>query len=365
MLGPNSVTLEQIEFRHFLDEAIIIQKPDSNKIWIGMSASSGHYSKEDSSFFKSNFFNSDFIGFNVKTIVETDIVNLSQWIREHRHVSQYFSKIELIETENSDDLYVEDVNTVINWIKNENEISKLVTISRAFFDYNKDNPESAFHPITYIDSYSKLKGSLYGHWSQGSGVIGVSPEPLFIKDKENWKTFALAGTISTKIDNYETLIMNDLKEREEHSLVIDDLSSKLKKIASDIHISDTYCFDFGPIAHIKTDLSFTAHPQTSAQDLVNLLSPSAALGGFPSNKVAKHLRKLKYYQFDKDLREFGGVFGFTYKDEAFALVAIRNLYWNQKQACIHSGSGIVKDSDPLRERSEIENKRASILNLFS
>jgi len=99
-------------------------------------------------------------------------------------------------------------------------------------------------------------------------------------------------------------------------------------------------------------------------NLVNILGPTAALGGYPSKLCFEYLRKTKYYQIEKENRYFGGVYGLDLPGLSFGLVGIRNIIWNKDKLSIHSGSGIVQGSIVQNECDEVYKKRKSIEDIF-
>jgi menaquinone-specific isochorismate synthase len=336
-------------FVEFLKGGFILQKPFSKEVLVGI----GKGEDSENSIFISNFFQTNFKNRSAKTIIKTDIDTFSNWV-----ISNSTNKLRIEFALDLDENYVKDVETSIGWINDELPLEKLVSVTRAFFTGINDS-----HPVTQIEKLRCLNGSLYGFWDDVSGTLGVSPEPLFYKSGDNLKTVALAGTISTEIENYEKVIFADKKEINEHELVIKDIVTKLSKYTEKIITKETECFNFGPFAHLKTDIEFSLD-NLNIKELVHALGPTAALGGYPSKLTFSYLPKLNYYSYDGDQREFGGVVGIDSGEDSFGLVMIRNIYWNNNDYIIDSGSGIVGDSNPENERLEVIRKRKSIESIY-
>jgi menaquinone-specific isochorismate synthase len=342
-------TLKNALFSDFVKSGFIVQKPFSKEIWIGI----GKGTNACGGTFLSNFFQTSFRYIPSDYVVKTDIDTFSNWV-----ITNSAEKLKIKFTNDLDDKYEVDVKKSIDWINDADPLEKLVSVTRAFFKGENDE-----HPITQIEKLRCLNGSLYGYWDSDHGTLGVSPEPLFYKNNKTYKTIALAGTISTDIENYEQIIFSDDKEINEHNLVIKDIVSKLDGFSNSIVTKDTHCFNFGPFAHLKTEIEFSLD-NIKVKDLVRSLGPTAALGGYPSKLTFSYLPKLNYYQYDGDQREFGGVIGLDTDEESFGLVMIRNINWIKNQYIIDSGSGIVSDSNPISERSEVKRKRQSIESIY-
>jgi len=346
----NVILSDNTKLNEFLSCGFVIQKPQTEEIWLGY----GEGESQDPSFYLSPFYCNKFEHFNCKEVVKTDLKTLILWAESH---FQQQTKIKSIN--NSDNDFLRDVHQMVDWIKNNTELKKLVGVTNSDYEFIEKE-----HPISKIKNLAELNGSLYGMWKDGSGFIGASPEPLFVKDLDKWKTRALAGTISTNLKNFKEILKNDPKEVEEHNLVISDIKNKLTPYSNQINIEDTTCIKFGDIAHLQTEISFETKEPVTSENLIDFLSPTAALGGYPDELVYDYLQKLNYYQLEKDNRVFGGVFGIDIPGESFSLVAIRNVFWTTNKMTIHSGCGVVENSIPANEMKEVQNKRAVIERIF-
>jgi menaquinone-specific isochorismate synthase len=341
----STIELTDLDWDSFARRGHIQGEFGTDSLWLGY----GPEASGEIKFFQFNFFQTDSSqtcpAYVVKTTKEDLLRSLSQHSLNKVH--------ELIH--NDDDCYLEDVRQIKNWIGN-NEIQKLVAVTKE--SYHK--PES-FNPLAYLaKALDKLPGTLYGFWNETYGMMGITPEPLFLYQGNKGFTYALAGTISTNEEQYQQKLLNDPKELNEHQLVIDDLCQKLGPLVENVHIEPTEVLDYGNIAHLKTRLNFQLKPLVEVAELVKSLSPSAALGGYPTQLAWDYLKQTQHYTFMEDQRQFGGVVGLQNKDFKQALVAIRNLQWNQEELWIESGSGIVASSQVDKELKEVQKKRDAI-----
>lgn len=342
--------LEDLNFDQFLKTGFILSPPGEEFLWLGV-AKKG--SREDHCFFHVNFYN------KVQSFIQSDCVFKVGVDKFRQFLRGKFNDLALISHQkNNDEAYFLDVEGSLREFKKQEQLKKLVCVTKANYSLNN------IHPISRFDGLVKLQGSLYGVWGmETKNVIGVSPEPLLIRKKNFVETLALAGTISVGEADFEKTILNDAKELEEHNLVVQDIISKVEDCAKDIQKGDVAIKRFGTMAHLETHISFETTIETL--DLVVKLSPTAALGGYPTELVSRELQKHHYFQEEKFLRSFGGVYGIRSAELEVALVGIRNLYWENGQAEIHSGSGIVAGSEPSKEVSEVQKKRESIEGIFN
>lgn len=339
-----TIHLNDIDHTLFLKEGAIVGKFDSDLIWIGYGKNVGRGSIQ---FFRSNFFNTKYIQYVPEFVVATTKEELLKWpILQNLPTTEYTKALNL------DHEFIQDVCKIKSWIHTRS-LKKLVAVTRQC--YKTKNSLSLLSLI--YQALQSLPGTLYGYWNNSRGMLGMTPELLFSKEGSNYRTFALAGTISKDIPSYKKVLLGNEKEIEEHQLVVTDLKKKLTPLSSDLAIKDMQVVDYSQMAHIKTEMSFTLNHPMNHKTFINKLSPSAALGGHPF-KLAKHfLKKTNHFNFQALERFFGGNVGIQLPDYEQVLVAIRNIQWQEKNLWIESGSGIVQDSIPQNELSEVQEKR--------
>ncbi len=203
-------------------------------------------------------------------------------------------------------------------------------------------------------------GTPYGLWFDHYAIIGVTPEILFDKESNKLESVALAGTAKLGEENK---LFSSLKDRKEHNLVIANILEELKPFCSEILKSETVIAPYAKMIHLKTDITGYLKSQTQIVDLINTLSPTAALGGHPKKKAKEFLESTQYYKKFPN-RFFGSVFGINYHEKHRALVMIRNIQIQGKEMVIESGAGIVQESDIDNELNEINLKRNTVKEML-
>jgi len=340
--------LSYLNIDKFLRNGQIIQKFNSNTLYLGQGESENEL---DDYFFQLNFYKSGQKLFGISQLVKTTVEEFIPFISD-----VFDAKTKLIQDKSFDDEYFQDVGHIKDLFQKHIDLKKLVSVTRKTYQSN------GIHPLSRIEEFTKLNGSLYGHWKDGKGILGVSPEPIVINENGKYLTRSLAGTISTDIPGFETMILNDLKEINEHDLVIKDLTEKLYQYDSKPKVESKKIITFNKIAHICSEISFDSNNR-GVMEMAYALSPSAALGAYPSESLSL-LKDLNYYKHAKDYRIFGGVFGISHPEIKQAFVMIRNVIWDAATFEINSGSGIVGESEVDKELKEVQFKRGTIEQCF-
>lgn len=202
--------------------------------------------------------------------------------------------------------------------------------------------------------------SIYGFWHQGGGVLGATPEVLFEYAHGTIHTMALAGTCpktdrSTRLD-----LLEDVKERGEHQLVIDDIVEVTSRLGR-VEVANTEVVELPTLYHLKTNISVHCDELPNFKKLMESLHPTPALGVSPRGYGYGWMQD---YPGQKGRDGFGGPFMFHTPQQAICLVAIRSLQWTPYESMIGSGCGIVAASEIEREWRELYQKRYSVRKIL-
>ena len=238
---------------------------------------------------------------------------------------------------------------------NQNKLQKVVPVFFETADYSlKEGDILAL--VRCLVSYSSREMA-YAYWSGQQAIIGATPEYLFRKKGQYVQTMALAGTAQ---DSQHDL-REDPKEQWEHQLVVDEIRMLLAPLG-EYRLSDTYIYAVGNIQHLRTDFKLQLKSNLSYKKLCRLLHPTPALGGLPRAEALSLLAELNQ---KNNLRYgFGAPFGVSMNDEAFCVVAIRNVQFINGKAYIGSGCGLVKGSQMEKEWEELKKKRQIIKDIL-
>lgn len=200
----------------------------------------------------------------------------------------------------------------------------------------------------------------YGYWQGHKGMVGLTPEVLFEKNKNHITTMALAGTLPLAEKPNRLPLMEDAKERGEHQLVVEDITTQLSLFGS-VDRGDTQVLLLPGLEHLKTQIQVES-TQVTLSELVQALHPTAALGVWPRHYGLEFLTQ---FTEQKKRAYFGAPIVFELsQDHAIALVMIRGLMWNRGETLLGAGVGQVAQSQLEREWREILAKQKMVKSLI-
>ncbi len=193
--------------------------------------------------------------------------------------------------------------------------------------------------------------------------LGRSPERLFkIKDGE-FIVESIAGTRprgATPADDkrLEDELMNSPKELEEHRIVSRFIKERMDNFCSEVHVRiDEKILKLHNLQHIITLFSGKVRGEVDFLKIINTFHPTPAVGGHPRDSVYRLIPELEPFHRGW----YAGPIGWLRRDEGNFAVAIRSALINGKDLHIFAGAGIVKQSDPLEEWNETDNKMDNYL----
>ena len=205
--------------------------------------------------------------------------------------------------------------------------------------------------------------------SDGRRYVGASPELLVQRRGEDVTCHPLAGTIAipANVDpiDYHAWLLGSSKNLHEHALLVDDVINTLGRYYEDIVADATPSIvTLRTVAHLGTWIRGRHTSPGGAPDvleLLNLLHPTAAVGGLPRRPAYDLLQKLETF----DRGHYAGPVGWLdqHGDGEF-WIGIRGVMIDGANFEAWAGAGIVSESDPIAEREETRDKLASVLSAF-
>lgn len=197
-------------------------------------------------------------------------------------------------------------------------------------------------------------------------TLGASPE-LLAHTNSQGEVFleALAGTIQRGKNDEEDAafakkLLADKKEIAEHSMLVDLARNdvgRISKIGS-VSINDLmYIKKLSHVQHISSIVSGKLAADKDAFDALPASFPAGTLSGAPKIEAIKMIHELEGYERGP----YGGTIGyFSYNGDSVHAVNIRSVSAVGRKLFLHSGSGIVYDSNASREHEEIREKKAAM-----
>ncbi|MCH4170215.1 MAG: anthranilate synthase component I family protein [Lactobacillus sp.] len=239
-----------------------------------------------------------------------------------------------------------------------------------------------FQLILANQQHAKMAGSLLGigkdffkknptpyqfYYKHGNyEAIGASPETLVTKLGDTLFTYPLAGTRRRgHTEAEEAKFMHELrtdpKEISEHNMLVDLGRNDLGRVSAFGTVKVTHLREllkFAQVMHIGSTIESQVDPSKSSMDIVAALMPAGTLSGAPKMKAMSLINELE----DQKRGLYGGCLGYLSTTGDLDLcIGIRLAYRKGDDLFVHSGAGIVADSEPDKEYLEFNNKARAIM----
>jgi len=206
------------------------------------------------------------------------------------------------------------------------------------------------YPDCYIFSFS---GEADSHF------IGASPERLLSIRQGRLITDALAGSAprgETPEADREIgqRLLSTPKEQREHQLVLDFIVERLEAEGlNPCYSTPPGLLRLSNIQHLHTPICAEVPSQISPLTLVESLHPTPAVAGVPMAAACDRIRQGEACDRGLYAAPFGWI---DPAGNSEFIVGIRSALIQQNQARLFAGAGIVADSNPEQELSEIQLK---------
>ena len=207
--------------------------------------------------------------------------------------------------------------------------------------------------------------TLFAFSGAATSFIGATPERLVRLRDGRVDVTCLAGSAAVGITPEETAelgqqLLSSAKDLREHEIVVESTIAALRTACCDVaRASGTPRLrQARSVQHLETPLSAIAHPGADILQLVGLLHPTPAVGGFPAAPALDLIRELETF----DRGWYAGPVGWVDLDGSGEFsVAIRSALLQGKTATAFAGCGIVANSDPASEFVETQLKLKPML----
>ena len=184
--------------------------------------------------------------------------------------------------------------------------------------------------------------------------LGASPEILLTKEKAIFQTTALAST-----KNADDQSPWNEKEKKEQAYVREFIDRNLQSLGIDtIKQTEVYESFAGPVKHLRSDFHFSS--PDSIETILNCLHPTPAVCGLPQKSALTLINELEQHK-----REFyAGYIGEINDEQTAIYVNLRCCQITENKIHLYLGGGYTRESNPLLEWEETENKSRTILDII-
>lgn len=242
------------------------------------------------------------------------------------------------------------------------DISQVVLSQR----FEIDNPPSPF------DVYRMLRSTnpspyLYYFDHKDYCIAGASPEMLVSVTDGVAVTKPIAGTIgrgktAEEDKAFEKQLLNDPKERAEHTMLVDLGRNDIGRVSKfgTVSVTDFMRVErYSKVMHLVSDVRGELSDDKTAIDALMSVLPAGTLSGAPKVKAMQIIDNL-----EKQKRGlYGGTVGYlAFSGNIDTCIAIRTVLFKNNKAYVQAGAGIVYDSVPEKEYEETKNKALAVVN---
>ena len=198
-------------------------------------------------------------------------------------------------------------------------------------------------------------------------VAGASPEMLVSVENRTVVTRPIAGTIKRGATYDEDIrneqqLLNDPKERAEHTMLVDLGRNDIGKVSEfgSVTVTDMMIVErYSKVMHLVSNVKGTLREDKKPLDALMAVLPAGTLSGAPKVRAMEIIDELETTK--------RGLYGGTVGDLAFdcsrdTCIAIRTVLFKNNKAYIQAGGGVVADSVPENEYQESCNKAMAVIN---
>jgi anthranilate synthase component I len=226
-------------------------------------------------------------------------------------------------------------------------------------------------PIEIYRSLRRINPSPYlfyvdlGGVEPGAALVGASPELLVRVRGDEVVTRPIAGTRPRDPDPVadaalEEDLRNDPKELAEHAMLVDLARNDVGRVATPASVEVTTLRAverYRHVMHLVSEVRGTLRGDLDAFDAVRAVFPAGTLSGAPKVRAMEAIAELE----GERRGPYGGAIGYFSPHDVECAITIRSAVIRRGTATVHAGAGIVADSMPISEASEVAAKAASML----
>ena len=198
-------------------------------------------------------------------------------------------------------------------------------------------------------------------------IIGSSPEVLVRVRDQRVMTRPLAGTRhrgknSKEDQKLKMDLLNDEKEKAEHTMLLDLGRNDLSRIAAPGSVEVTELMEvefYSKVMHIVSQVEADLKKELDSLDVLKSVFPAGTVSGAPKIKAIELIDGL-----EKDARGVyaGTVAYLSFNGNLDSCITIRTFSLVEGRLNLQVGAGVVADSDPIKEYQETLNKGRALFD---
>jgi para-aminobenzoate synthetase component 1 len=186
--------------------------------------------------------------------------------------------------------------------------------------------------------------------------VCFSPETFVRIENGDIITCPMKGTIDASLPHAAEQILNNEKEKAEHTCVVDLLRNDISRIADSVEVTryryvETVETDKGALLQVSSEIRGRLAPDYPSQlgDILFSMLPAGSITGAPKIKTTEIIREVEQY----DRGYYSGVFGVFDGQNLDSAVMIRFIEETGQGLAFKSGGGITARSIMEDEYNEM------------
>lgn len=249
------------------------------------------------------------------------------------------------------------VDETVAKLKEEGPLEKVVLARR--MEVTSDTP---FQADSILEKLQEQQTNTYFFVLESAThlFIGATPERLLKASQTMFSTASIAGSVSrgtteTEDEDLGNYLLNDMKNKQEHRIVVDRIIQELESMTgTTIKAQTPRLLKNRDIQHLYLPIEGKRQKNYRFLKGIQKLHPTPALGGEPKTLALDWLKK--HEKLDRGL--YGAPIGWVAikEDVGEFAVGIRSAVFSGNIGHLYAGCGIVKDSQAEQERLETRIK---------
>lgn len=206
-------------------------------------------------------------------------------------------------------------------------------------------------------------------WKSGDAVfMGASPELFAEVDGSRFHSNPLAGSAPRGEGEDEDRIiaqtlMTIAKEREEHALVVDDLTNRLAPLVAELTVPRTPSLkQMATVQHLSTEIDGVLATGVGILDVIQATHPTPAVGGVERDAAVRYIKD--HEVIDRGWYT-GGIGWINGVGDGAICIGLRCGLIRENTTHVFAGAGIVAGSEPKAELDETRLKLRPLMDLLT
>ena len=232
-----------------------------------------------------------------------------------------------------------------------------VVFSQRLNRKTKENPFKIYRSLRSLNPSPYMYYLNYGEVQ----VVGASPEPLVRLTGKLVESKPIAGTRhrgKTEVEDrkLEKNMLNDEKEKAEHTMLVDLARNDLGRICCPGTVKVSHFMEvekFSHVMHLVSEVEGKIQTGKNAFDVLEACFPAGTVSGAPKVRAMEIIDEIETSRRGP----YAGAIGYIgFDGNMDTCITIRTIIFKGDIAFIQAGAGIVDDSIPEMEYKETLNK---------